>query len=70
MNSEKLLYKLIFDSGGELIANYNQLAEKLNVSITTVKNYKEKLLKEKLITCKCKVIENKKQLIFKIKKEI
>ena len=70
MNNERLLYNYIKANGGTITDNYSNLSAKLNVGISTVKRYKNLLVANKYITCTCKCVGTKKQLILKLTKKI
>lgn len=67
MNNEKKLYCYIKEKK-TIHTDYNFLSKEFDVSKTTIKNWKNKLVKEKYIKCICKYVNNKKTLILSIKK--
>lgn len=69
MNNEKILYEYIKMHGNCIYTNYEMLAEELGCGISTVKKYKNILVADGYISCRCKVINNSKKLILSIIKE-
>lgn len=70
MKNEKLLYDYIDYRGGTIICNYKDIAKVLNISVSTLKNYKNTLVKNGYMSCVCICMSDKnKKLIFKIKKD-
>lgn len=70
LNNEKRLYDYILDNKNEfdeIIANDKDLADILSVSLSTVFRWRKKLTERELISCKIKVINNKKQCIIKLR---
>lgn len=70
LNNEKKLYDYIshnLNENGELVATDVELSIALIVSAMTVFRWRHKLMAKKLITCRYKFINNKKNCIIKLR---